>query len=217
MSGKRVGNSNRGGKFKPLTKREIEEAQRNTVSNAAAARWLNVSFKRYERYAKIYNLYDSHSNPRGVGTAKGFGSQPSRIPLKDIFENKHKDYNMVRLKNRMIARNLIREECALCGFSEKRVTDTKSPLLLTFIDGQKDFRRENLRLLCYNCCFLTTGAPTVANRGYIEKSFKDPESIPKRWQVDPRPADNVEPTEDEEDISTDLDSIKDKILRDLGR
>lgn len=215
---KRVGSSNQGGRFRPLTKREIEEAQRNTKSNAAAARWLGCSFKRYERYAKIYNLYDSHSNRRGVGTNKGFASRPSSIPLKDIFDNKHKDYNMVRLKNRMIARGLIREECAICGFHEKRITDSKTPLLLTFKKDQKNFSQDNLQLLCYNCCFLTTGAPTVANRGYIEKSFKDPEAIPKRWQVDPRPADVIDVGETDSDKKPgDFSDIKDQILRQLGR
>lgn len=218
MKGKKVGSPNRGGKFQPLTKREIEEAQRQTKSNAAAARWLGCSFKRYERYAKIYNLYDGHANRRGIGTAKGYASRPSSIPLKNIFDNKHKDYNLVRLKNRMIARGLIREECSICGFSEKRITDSKTPLLLVFKDGIKDFRQENLHLLCYNCCFLTTGAPTVANRGYITKSFEAPERIPKVWQVDPRPADIVEVGEIEsDDTPLDFADIRSEVMKELGR
>lgn len=215
---KQVGSSNRGGRAIPLSRAEIVHAQSNTKSNMEAARFLGVGFERYKRYAKIYNLYDSHANPRGFGTPKGFGARASVIKLKDVFANKHPGYNLVRLKNRMIARGLLHEECGMCGFSEKRITDGKSPLLITFKNGVKDFARDNLQLLCYNCLFLTTGAPTVAHRGYIEKSFDAPDKIPKVWQVDPRPGDMKELDTDESD-NTDagFDDIRDEIMRELGR
>lgn len=183
-----------------------------------AARFLGVGYERYKRYAKIYNLFDSHLNPKGLGVNKGYAAQPSVIPLKDIFANKHPGYSIVRLKNRMIARNLLVEECTMCGFKEKRITDSKSPLLLTFRNGQKDFSKDNLHLLCYNCLFLTTGAPAVAHRGYIVKSFEEPDTIPKRWDVDPRPADAVDIGETETDnTGEDFLSMQEEILKELGR
>jgi len=215
---KRIGAGNKGGRALPISRAEIEHAQANTKSNMEAARFLGVGFERYKRYAKIYQLFDSHANPTGIGTPKGFGSRASVVKLKDIFANKYPGYNLVRLKNRMIARNLLREECALCGFKEKRITDSKSPLLITFKNGVKDFAQNNLQLLCYNCLFLTTGAPTVAHKGYIEKSFGDPEKIPKVWQVDPRPGDMKELDADEPDNTEDgFDDIRDEIMRELGR
>jgi hypothetical protein len=215
---KKIGTGNRGGKALPISRAEIEHAQANTKSNAEAARFLGVGFIRYKRYAKIYNLYDSHSNKLGVGTAKGFGARANVIKLKDIFANKHPGYNLVRLKNRMVARNLISEECALCGFKEKRITDSKTPLLLTFKSGVKDFSQDNLQLLCYNCLFLTTGAPTVAHKAYIEKSFTEPEKIPKTWQVNHRPGDIKELDTDEPDNTEGgFDDIRDEIMRELGR
>jgi hypothetical protein len=43
----------------------------------------------------------------------------------------------------------------MCGFSEKRLTDSKMPLLLVFQDGNmKNHKLENLKILCYNCSFL---------------------------------------------------------------
>lgn len=208
----------RGPMVPPLTRAEIEHAQANTKSNMEAARFLGVSYSRYRKYAKIYNLFDSHLNPTGIGTNKGYAARPSSIPLKDIFANKHPGYNIVRLKNRMVARNLLLEECAMCGFKEKRITDSKTPLILTFKSGKKDFTQSNLELLCYNCLFLTTGAPSVANRGYIEKSFNEPEKIPKRWDVDPRPADIMDSTEPNVEENVDnFDDIKNEILRELGR
>jgi hypothetical protein len=214
---KKIG-ANTHARFIPISKADIEHAQSNTKSNAEAARFLGVGYERYKRYAKIYNLFDRHTNQKGIGTAKGYAAKASTIPLKDVFANKHPGYNLIRLKHRMIARNLILEECDLCGFKEKRVTDSKTPLILTFRNGQKDFSQENLQLLCYNCLFLTTGAPTVANKGYIVKSFEEPDKIPKRWDVDPRPADVLDIGETESDNrNDDFLSMQDEILKELGR
>jgi len=51
-------------------------------------------------------------------------------------------------------------QCSSCKFSEKRLTDMKAPLLLSFKNGKKsDWRLENLQWLCYNCHFLYVGDP----------------------------------------------------------
>jgi hypothetical protein len=230
MAKKSIGNSG-GGRFKPLSRAEIVYAQSNTKSNRQAAKFLGVGMERYKRYAKIYNLFDSHANPLGIGINKGFARRSSTVPLRDIFANKHPRYSVIRLKNRMVARKMLANECAMCGFCEKRITDGKIPLLLTFKDGTRNYDRNNLWLLCYNCLFLTTGAPQVAHRGYIEKSFENPEAIPKRWQVTEREADVLDPPTNtrrpgylsggQEDHSTDdlqgFDDIRDEVLRELGR
>ena len=214
---KKVG-ANNNSRFIPISKADIEYAQSQTKSNMEAARFLGVGYMRYRRYAKIYNLFDKHLNQTGIGTAKGYAAKASTIPLKDVFANKHTGYSLIRLKHRIIARNLMLEECDLCGFNEKRITDSKTPLLLTFRNGKKDFTQENLQLLCYNCLFLTTGAPTVANRGYIEKSFNEPDKIPKNWQVDHRAVDAVDIGETEPDNKEGgFDDIRDEIMRELGR
>jgi len=214
---KKVG-ANNNSRFIPISKADIEHAQANTKSNMEAARFLGVGYERYKRYAKIYNLFDKHLNQTGIGTAKGYAAKASSIPLKDIFANKHPGYSLIRLKHRMVARNLLLEECALCGFKEKRITDSKTPLLVTFKNGMKDFTKDNIQLLCYNCLFLTTGAPTVAHRGYIEKSFDEPDKIPKEWNVDPRPADVLDIGETESDnTNNEFLSMQDEILKELGR
>ena len=160
--------------YTPLTRAEILEAQKHTQSASGAARYLGTTLHRYRKYAEIHGIYEQHKNQRGVGIAKGFASRPSSIPLKDIFENKHPTYNLVRLKYRLIAQKLLTEECALCGCAERRITDGKTPLLLSFRNGVRDYQLSNLILLCYNCLFLTTGSPSVASRNYIKKSFTDP-------------------------------------------
>lgn len=212
---KRIGGPK--GKIYPISKAEIEYAQSKTKSNMEAARFLNVGYRRYKRYATIYNLFDSHMNQKGVGVNKGYAARPSTIPLKDIFANKRPRYSLVRLKNRMIARNLLREECSMCGFKEKRITDSKTPLIITFKNGVRDYTQSNIQLMCYNCLFLTTGAPSVASKGYIEKSFDEPEKIPKRWDVAPRPADIEDVGDSTEENTETFDDMKDEILRELGR
>jgi hypothetical protein len=214
---KKVG-ANNNSRFIPISKADIEYAQSQTKSNMEAARFLGVGYMRYKRYATIYNLFDRHLNQKGIGTNKGYAARASSIPLKDVFANKHPTYSLIRLKHRMVARNLILEKCELCGFNEKRITDSKTPLIITFKNGKKDFTRENLQLLCYNCLFLTTGAPTVAHRGYIEKSFSEPDKIPKRWDVDPRPADVLDIGENDSDnTQSEFASMQEEILKELGR
>jgi len=214
---KKVG-ANKNSRFIPISKADIEYAQSQTKSNMEAARFLGVGYMRYKRYATIYNLFDKHLNQKGIGTNKGYAAKASSIPLKDVFANKHPNYSLIRLKHRMVARNLILEECAMCQFKEKRITDSKTPLIITFKNGKRDFTRENLELLCYNCLFLTTGAPTVAHRGYIEKSFNEPDKIPKRWDIDPRPADVLDIGENDSDnTNDDFLSMQEEILKELGR
>jgi hypothetical protein len=178
-------NKKKGGRrpHRPILRSEIEEAQRNTNSNMAAARFLGVDYRQYRKYAKLYNLFDQHLNERGVGIDKGFSKKATSVPLKEIFENKHPKYSLARLKNRLIARKKLDEKCNLCGFDEKRITDKKVPLIINFINGEKDYTLSNLELLCYNCMFLTTGAPSVVHRGQIEKSFTEPERIPIKHQI----------------------------------
>jgi hypothetical protein len=184
------GGSNRKESYKPILKAEIEEAQRNTNSNQAAARFLNVDYRVYKRYAELYGLFESHKNERGVGIDKGYSKNPKSVPLKEIFNNQHPNYSPAKLKNRLLARKLLPNECSLCHFNEKRITDQKVPLILTFIDGNnKNFSKDNLQLLCYNCMFLTTGAPRVAHHRHIEKSYNEQEAIPKTSTIEPTMAD----------------------------
>jgi hypothetical protein len=54
-----------------LLQRDIERAQRETRSHAEAARFLNVAFTTYKKYARAYGLYDTdHKNPSGKGISK---------------------------------------------------------------------------------------------------------------------------------------------------
>lgn len=204
-------NPNRGKPVRPILRSEIEEAQRNSNSNMSAARYLKVDYKRYRKYAKLYGMFETHMNQTGVGTAKGRGKYA--IPLSKIFNNEYPKYNINRLKYRLIARGILEEKCCMCGFNERRITDGKIPILLTFKNGIRDFNKDNLILLCYNCMFLTSGAPVVAHRSHIEVSFNPPTTMnfPKEQ------GDNVlnEPDDDYDVSELDLETLQNEILDEL--
>ena len=50
----------------------ILDAQLQTKSNAAASRWLDVTYNTYKKWAKYYNLFEQHKNQSGVGIKKGY-------------------------------------------------------------------------------------------------------------------------------------------------
>lgn len=187
-------------RVKIILRSEIENAQKNTNSNRAASKFLGVSYLTYRKYAKLYGLFEGHLNQTGIGVDKGFSKKPNNLPLRDILDNKHTNYSPAKLKNRLIARNKIVEVCSVCGFDEKRITDNKVPLILTFSDGNtRNYNLSNLVLLCYNCSFLTSGAPSVVNKKDIGKSFTNPENIPNSKKVpDITMPDHIDKDEDDE-------------------
>ena len=61
------------GRRKVLTKNRILESQKHTKSNMEAARWLEVNYNTYKKWAKYYGVFEQHLNQKGVGIKKGFG------------------------------------------------------------------------------------------------------------------------------------------------
>lgn len=148
-----------------LTEQEIRYAMENSSSNADAARFLGCHNNTYARYAKRYidkntglSLFDIHklNNKKRVKTS-GAGSFV-KTDIFEIIEGKHPTYSSRKFKERLFAEGIIEEKCQQCGFDERRITDYKVPLMLGFIDNNKqNFSLDNLEILCYNCFFLTHG------------------------------------------------------------
>ena len=153
-------------KAKPLSKEQILAAMSQTKSNRAACRYLNVSYIHYKKWAKLYesnthdNLFEQHKNQCGKGIPKflrGKGKEPALI---DIIEGRvdASSFSPNKIKYRLITEGHLLEECNMCKFNERRVSDYKMPLLLNFKDNnKKNYRKENIELLCYNHYFLTVG------------------------------------------------------------
>ena len=144
------------GRRRPMTKNMIEGAIEATRSNAEAARWLGVSYNTYKKWSKYYGLFEKNLNQSGRGVPK----KPSnfKVELNEIFEGKHPDYPNSIFKKRLVNEGLLQEECNICGWNEKRITDDKICLHLDYIDGERDNKSyENIRLICSNCYFTNVG------------------------------------------------------------
>ena len=147
-------------KPKPLSKEQILAAQAKTKSNMAAARYLHVSYQHYKRYAKTYNLLDSHKNQSGKGIPKFLKGTKKMPHMLEIIEGRiaASSFDPNKLKYALIEQGYLLEECAVCSFKERRVMDYKMPLLLHFKDNNSNnYSLDNIQLLCYNHYFLTVG------------------------------------------------------------
>lgn len=181
-------------KAKPFTKEQIIAAQSQTRSNMAAARWLNCSYHHYKKWAKFYKdeetgktLFEKHLNPSGVGIPKFLRSSGKEPALLDIIEGRANaaSFSPEKIKYRLVSEGYLLEECFNCGFHERRVLDYKIPLLLHFKDGnKKNYRKENIEFLCYNCYFLTIG--DVFNNKQIEgiEDHKPVNQSNVDWELD---------------------------------
>lgn len=145
-----------------LTETEVKYAMKNSKSNTGAARFIGCALKTYKKYAQMYidertglTLWDLHWNRQGRGMSRNL-EKDSRAPLEDILNGKHPNYDRRKLAARLINELILPEECDICGFEERRITDYKVPLALVFKDGDKhNHAKENLQFICYNCYFLT--------------------------------------------------------------
>ena len=157
-------------KAKPLTKEQIQLAMRHTKSNKSAARYLNCSYIHYKTWAKRYHefeggrsLFEVHKNQAGKGIPKflaGNAKKKNAWDIKDVIEGRisPKHFGLEKIKTRMIEEGYLKEECALCEFHERRVTDYKIPLIMNFKDNNPNhYNLGNIRFLCYNCFFLNMG------------------------------------------------------------
>ena len=153
-------------KKKILTKDQILRAIKHTKSNMAAARFLGCSYHHYKQYAKLYKnedgktLFEVHLNRQGKGISKHLYKNKDITPIMDILEGRVdvSNYSPKDIKERLLHESLIAEECTCCEFNERRVVDYKVPLILNFKDNnKKNWKLENLELLCYNCYFLNIG------------------------------------------------------------
>ena len=124
-----------------LTKDDVLRAQKHTLSNRAAARYLGISYNVYKRYALTFNdnetgktLFDKHLNRQGKGIKKhlgGYGKPKKNIkaPLEDVLEGRVdvSHYTVDILKSRLIQEGFLQEKCNCCGFEERSCLLYTSP------------------------------------------------------------------------------------------
>lgn len=182
---KPVSRTKRGNGYVPLLESEILDAQEKTDTAAAAARYLGVNYGTYRKYARLYGIWKT--NQQYIKEGRIVNPEKGRYPVSRLIAGEFPNYPVYRLKDKLIHAGIKKAECEQCGFKERRITDGKMPLLINFEDeNQKNHKLENLKLLCYNCSF-------VSGKGYIRRGHKyhvlhDPdraqgadEYIPKRF------------------------------------
>ncbi len=144
---------------RPLLKKQIEYAQTQTKSHWAAARFMNVSYKKYKRFAVAYGLFfNDHLNPAGKGIRKmKMTSTTTSRSLRDILDGKFPNYNRKKLLRRLISAGWLQQKCKYCGVNHTRVNG-RGPYALDYVDGNADnLVLENLQIICFNCRYLTRG------------------------------------------------------------
>ena len=178
---------------KILTKEAILRAQKMTRSNMAAARYLHVSYNHYKKYAKMYKndegvtLLQVHMNQEGKGIPKFLTNGGKEPPLIDLIEGRIpvEHFDAKKIKQRLIFEGMIEEVCANCGFTERRVTDTKVQVILSFKDGnKKNYHLENLEFLCYNCSFLYAASPIEEKQAEAMEDYVKTRDDEPDWELD---------------------------------
>ncbi len=149
-----------------LSESQIRYAMDNTGSNNAAAHFLKVGYLTYRKYAMQYidsasgkTLWELHLNQAGNGIQKYY--RPTKRAwylMSDILKGNYPGYPAKYVKRRVIKEGIKSEICEVCGYHERRITDQKSPLVLEWLNGDMtDHRKDNLRMICYNCLFTNVG------------------------------------------------------------
>jgi hypothetical protein len=155
---------------KHFTKSQIETAMRYTKSVRAAAKYLGCSYQHLRPFMKVLRiddsdpnsptLFDAHKNRSGKGIPKFLPNRRKEPNVKRIFHEGTgwESFSTEKIKARGVAEGFLKDECSMCNFNERRVTDYKVPLLMNFKDGNKcNYLINNVELLCYNCYFLYVG------------------------------------------------------------
>lgn len=149
----------RGRGYRPILKSEIEEAQAQGGSAGSQARYLKISYPLYRKYARLYGIHktDQHA-PRLPNL---YSPERGKYPISEILDNKHPHLNDYIVKDKIIRGKTLPAKCNICGYDKRRIVDNKVCLLLDHLDGdKKNFKLDNLQLLCLNCTF-------ECGRGYI--------------------------------------------------
>lgn len=137
---------------RPLLESEIISAQDLSTSAAEAATRLGVSYNTYKKYAKLYGIMERCKCVDQKGRPKVHNPYKGKYPLEEILLGMHPAYPPHKLRKKLFSAKLKTEECEVCGYREKRITDNKVPLILAFKDGDRSNHvLENLEITCYNC------------------------------------------------------------------
>ena len=131
-----------------IKKEQIEIAIQNTNSMASAAIELKIHFATFKRYAEKHGLYKPNQGFSGGKRPRAEGS--GKIPLKEILDGMHPQYQTYKLKHRLYEAGLKKNECEECFISEWNGKSIECEL--DHKDGDRSNHLfDNLQILCPNC------------------------------------------------------------------
>lgn len=153
---------------KNITPEDIRKIQAVSNSSIERAALLGISAHTYYKYCKLYGIPTKPPSKKqplklvklrssGKLVAENKTKNPFRLrrPLDLILQNKYTDIPSSHLKKLLIKAGLKEDKCELCGIEQKRECDGKTPLILKFLDENKqNYKIENLQIICFNCNFL---------------------------------------------------------------
>jgi len=129
------------------TNQQIIEACQSELTMAKAAVKLGIHFNTLKSRAIKLGVYKP--NPGGKGLICP-NKTWNKIPLKEIIEGKHPQYQTNKLKIRLFETGLKEQKCEICQQTEW--LNQPIPLELDHIDGNRNNHiLSNLRIICPNC------------------------------------------------------------------
>jgi hypothetical protein len=190
---------------KIYTKEDILRSMKYSRSVKAAARYLGCSYIHVKAYFKMFKvdemdpnsptLFDIHLNRSAKGIPKKLKNNKKEPIVKQIFleGTGYEPFTTDKIKSRGLAEGYLKDECYMCGFNERRMTDFKVPLLMSFKDGNKlNYLLGNLELLCYNCYFLYVANPlNNSDIRNIEENSDRVLAKPFEWDLDAEQLANI--------------------------
>ena len=97
-------------KSNKITDEQFIEICQNSKSMSEACKKLGLAFSTFKNRAIKLNCYVT--NQGGIGLHK---ERKDGIPLKEILEGKHPDYQTYKLKIRLIKEGIKQDKCECCG------------------------------------------------------------------------------------------------------
>jgi hypothetical protein len=132
---------------------KIIEICDSSLSMSIAASKLGIHFNTLKRRATKLGVYNPNQSGKGLKKHKRDGFD--KIPISEIIEGKHPQYQTNKLRIRLISEGLKEKKCELCGITEWN--NKPISFELDHINGiRNDHKLENLRIICPNCHSQTT-------------------------------------------------------------
>jgi 5-methylcytosine-specific restriction endonuclease McrA len=126
------------------TDEEIIEAADTAASVTQAATSLGMQYGTFRKHAIRLGVF----NPNQSG--KGLTKNTPSIPLSEILDGKHPQYQSNKLRKRLLKEQVKEHKCEACGLAEW--LGDPIPLEVDHINGNPtDHRLANLKILCPNC------------------------------------------------------------------